>query len=94
MRRVLLPDTTGGTRMSVDRMPSELVHAWHDVGNAARIVADGGRPAAERILGRTVQLLDHRRSLDGEALSDLRDRLALEGIAAPGIVHSGAEPRP
>lgn len=88
------PEMTGGTRMSVDRMPSGLVHAWHDVRNAARIVADGGRPAAERILGQTLQLLDHWHSLDGEAWSDLRDRLALEGIVAPGVVRADHGPRP
>lgn len=88
------PETTGWAGMPVDRMPSGLVHAWHDVRNAARIVADGGRPAAERILGQTLQLLDHRRSLDGEAWSPLRDRLALEGIAAPAIAPAACGPRP
>lgn len=88
------PETTGWTGMSVDRMPSGLVHAWHDVRNAARIVADGGRPAAERILGQTLQMLDHRRSLDGETWSLLRDRLSLEGIAAPGVAPSATGPRP
>lgn len=88
------PETTGWAGMSVDRLPSGLVHAWHDVRNAARIVADGGRPAAERILAQTLQLLDHRRSLDREAWSNLRDRLALEGIVAPQIAPSSGGPRP
>jgi hypothetical protein len=88
------PETTGWAGMSVDLMPSGLVHAWHDVRNAARIVADGGRPAAERVLAQTLQLLDHRHSLDGETWSNLRDRLALEGIAAPGMAPTGHGPRP
>lgn len=88
------PETAGWAGMPVDRMPSGLVHAWHDVRNAARIVADGGRIAAERILGQTLQLLDHRRSLDGETWSLLRDRLALEGIAAPAVAPADYGPRP
>lgn len=81
------PETTSWTGMTPDRMPGALVRAWHDVRNAAGIVADGGRPAAERILGQTLQLLDHRRALDGETWSQLRARIALEGISAPGSAH-------
>lgn len=95
LARERAPDLAVSRSLSPDRLSAQLVFAHHDLTNAARIIAEEGRPGVERVLQAALQMLGHRMDFEGEAAcwSPLRDRLLQEGIH-PAASAQAREARP
>lgn len=96
LARVRAPDLTRWRGVSPDLLESGLVRDWHDLGNAPGILAEEGRPGAERILQCALRMLDHRMAIEsgGVAWRALRDRILREGVALPAPSPAALEAQP
>ena len=95
LARTRAPDLIRWRGVSPDLLESRFVHDWHDLGNAPGIVAEEGRPGAERILECALRMLDHRMGFEsgGIAWRAFRDRILQEGVALP-VTAPAPEARP